>query len=308
MGFLVRHPGTYSLLVDLGRPHSRSLGVLVGGAADRAAYLLGNALVGNSPGLVALEMTLLGPQLEATDTHGIVVFGAAFDVLCQGKPCPVGRTCTVQAGDVLAFRPPAQGLRAYLCVPGGFASPMILGSRSAWEALQGGQVLECPVSRLGHRFIREEYVTAPKRLRVLPGSHATLIGWERFLSQEYRVQPTSNRMGLRLKGEALPGAKTELLSAPVCPGTVQVTHDGQPVVLGVDAQTIGGYPRVAQVITADLDKLAQLRPGDAVRFQEVDLSTAQTARREQQRWLREWRTRLEVTAEVFLQPQVQDDA
>lgn len=139
---------------------------------------------------------------------------------------------------------------------------------------------------------------------MLPGSHLNLIGAERFAAQEYRVQSTSNRMGLRLKGEQpFPAAKSELLSAPVCPGTVQQLHEGHPVILGMDAQTIGGYPRVAQVIAADLDKLAQLRPGETVRFQWVDLPTAQREWQNRQSWLREWQTRLKVTlAESWTHP------
>jgi 5-oxoprolinase (ATP-hydrolysing) subunit C len=300
MGFLVRHAGTCSLFVDLGRPHTRSLGVAVGGAADRAAYQLGNALVGNSPDAVALEMTLLGPRLEATETHGLAIFGAYFGLLLNEEPMPLARTFTVHAGDALSFQPPQHGLRAYLCVAGGFSSRLILGSRSALEPIKEGQTLECPPSRLGKRFVRLERPRslADNGLRVLPGTHANLVGAERFVAQAYRVLPTSNRMGLRLEGrKPLPTAKEELLSAPVCPGTVQVTHNGQPIVLGMDGQTIGGYPRVAQVISADLDLLAQLRPGDAVRFQWVDLVTAQAAWHEHRAWLREWLTRLSVTAE-----------
>jgi 5-oxoprolinase (ATP-hydrolysing) subunit C len=298
MSFLVRHPGTYSLLVDLGRPQCRSLGMPVGGAADRAAYLLGNALVGNPANTVALEMTLLGTRLEATDYHGVVVVGADFKTRRNNDLQTLGRTFTVVPGDLLTFQAPQKGLRAYLCVVGGFSSRLILNSRSAREPLKDGQLLECSSSMVPNRFIHfEDDVTTQRGLlRVMRGSHADLVSAEKLVAQEYRVQPSSNRMGLRLRGpESLSTIKAELLSAPVCPGTVQVTHDGHPVVLGMDAQTIGGYPRAAQVIAADLDKLAQLRPGDVVRFQDVDLPAAERAWRERQAWLREWQTRLTVT-------------
>src|SRR5207245_3761721 len=105
-------------------------------------------------------------------------------------------------------------------------------------------------------------------------------------------------MGLRLEAEPLTVPDRELVSEPVCPGTVQVTRDGQCIILGVDGQTIGGYPKIAQVITADLDKLAQLRPGDSVRFRRVSLEEAEAAYRHKQAELHEWHTRLQ-TAEVF---------
>lgn len=298
MGFRVLHPGAYSLLVDLGRPHSRSLGMPVGGAADRASYLLGNALVGNPPDAVALEMTLVGPRLEANDSHIVAVMGADFRIRRNGEPQSVGKTFPVRRGDLLSFQPSPTGIRAYLCVAGGFASPRVLESCSTWAPLHDGQVLSCPSHQSCSRFVRLEGLQPwqGQRLRVLRGSHADLVGTEVFITQEYRVQSTSNRMGLRLRGtEPFAGAKSELLSAPVCPGTVQLLHDGHPVVLGMDAQTIGGYPRIAQVIAADLDKLAQLRPGEAVQFQWVDLPTAERAWQARRSWLREWQTRLNVT-------------
>jgi antagonist of KipI len=115
---------------------------------------------------------------------------------------------------------------------------------------------------------------------------------EQFLAEEYAVDANSNRMGLRLAGKPLPRPEGEQLSAPVCPGTVQITHDGQPIVLGVDAQTIGGYARIAHVIAADLDKLAQLAPGERLRFAKIELAEAVRLWRQREGWLREWSTRL----------------
>jgi allophanate hydrolase subunit 2 len=111
------------------------------------------------------------------------------------------------------------------------------------------------------------------------------------------VTPASNRMGLRLSGPALPLPSRELVSEPVCPGAVQVTGDGQCIILGVDGQTIGGYPKVAQIINADMDRVGQLRPGECIAFQRVTLDAAETALREKQKQLQEWRTRLSTTWE-----------
>ena len=294
MGFTVHVPGTYSLLVDFGRPHSRSLGVPIGGAADRASLALGNAMIGNPPDALALELTLAGPTLEATADHGCVVYGAGFRLWVHDALQPVGKTFMVRAGDFLTISTSSRGLRGYLCVAGGFQSKEVLGSRSAFETIQPGQVLECPESRIQPRFAGALLDPAgdPHTLRTLPGTHLASFPADQFFGEDYVVRANSNRMGLRLEGKPLPRPEGEQLSAPVAPGTVQITHDGQPIVLGVDAQTIGGYARIAHVITADLDKLGQLAPGEHVQFQQIEMQNALVLNRQRQAWLHDWVVRL----------------
>jgi antagonist of KipI len=295
MSFLVHSPGTQSWLVDFGRPRWRSLGVPVGGAADRTSLALGNALLGNAPDVAALEFALAGPTLEATAEHGCVVLGAPFQVHLDERPQPIGTTFTIRPGQVLTISTTASGLRGYLCVVGGFESREILGSRSALEPVKAGHELVCSPSRIRRRFWKPDDVPArePNLLHVLEGTHASNFAKDQWVSQEYAVGPDSNRMGLRLESQPLEPPNAELLSAPVCPGTIQVTNDGQTIVLGVDAQTIGGYPRLAHVISADLDKLGQLTAGDKVRFEWVDLLTAQRRRREHETWLHDAVLRLQ---------------
>jgi allophanate hydrolase subunit 2 len=131
-------------------------------------------------------------------------------------------------------------------------------------------------------------------LRVLDGPQRDWFTGDTFFTQLYEVSPASNRMGLRLKGAPLARRPGELVSEAVAPGAVQVTNDGLPVVLGVDGQTIGGYPKVAHVIRADRDVLAQLRPGERIRFVRVSSDQAETAARERAAFLREWSTRLRI--------------
>ncbi len=295
MPFLIRAPGTHSLLVDFGRPHHRSLGVPLGGAADRAALALGNALLGNEPAETALEITLAGPVLEATAPHAVVVSGARFALWVNDSPRPAAKSFTVRPGDVLRIGTTERGLRGYLCVVGGFESPVILGSRSALEPIRAGQQLVCRPSLVRSRLLLDVPPVEGDSavLRALQGSHAGEFDADDFVSQDYTVAAESNRMGSRLQGRPLARKDNhELLSAPVCPGTVQITNDGQAIVLGVDAQTIGGYPRIAQVISADLDKLGQLRPGQTIRFQWVDRADAESSYRARQAWLQERVTRL----------------
>lgn len=286
--------GTDTRLVDFGRPGLRSLGVGVGGAADRWALTLGNALVGNPPDAPALELCLRGPTLSVHRPILYVVCGAPF-TLRSGQYQLWPNFChLVNTDERLHIGGTPEGLRAYLCVAGGFAVRRILGSASGFEPIQRGIMLygqgwsgvtDQRRPHLGLSAAMLEHIQpadTPVTLRVLPGDHASAFvgGLAALLHSEYTVTAASDRMGLRLTGPVLRHGLAELLSEPVVPGTVQVTHDGQPVILGVDAQTIGGYPRLAHVVTADWDRLAQVRPGQRVRFAAVDQPQARHLLRE----------------------------
>ncbi len=298
MSLRVLEPGLQTLVVDGGRPGSRSLGVPLGGAADRWSLALGNALASNPPDAAALEICLAGPTLQAGCDLGCVIFGAPFEVFRGGERLPVGHTFTLRQGEVLRIAGTPTGMRAYLCVHGGLREPAMLGSRSGFEPVQRGQELTCAPSRLSGRWLNlgedrpvgQETETVP--LRALLGPQADWFDADDFFGQPYTVTPSSNRMGLRLSGRPLRRPARELVSEPVAPGAVQVVNDGQCIVLGVDGQTIGGYPKVAQVIAADLDRLGQLRPGQAVRFGRVCIEEAEALYRERHQRLLEWTTRL----------------
>jgi biotin-dependent carboxylase-like uncharacterized protein len=294
------NPGLCTLIVDHGRPRCRGLGVPVGGAADRFALDIGNALVGNPPGTAALEISLNGPTLTSESDVACVLYGSPFEMTLDGSAYDVGKTFTLQRGQELRIGGTASGMRAYLCVRGGLQTPIVLDSRSSLEPLRAGAVLPCQAGVLHVRHFRHDFVwnSEPRLLRVVDGGQADWFRTDEFYSQSFTVTPASNRMGLRLQGAALTLPERELESEPVCPGSVQVTRDGQCIILGVDGQTIGGYPKIAQVVSGDLDKLAQLRPGESIRFQRVTLATAEALYRAKQTELREWLTRLR-TAEAF---------
>src|SRR5262249_33653923 len=159
---------------------------------------------------------------------------------------------------------------------------------------EAGAELPCTPARRPRRVIRVEqpWGRQPIRLRVLEGPQADWFPETDFYLQEFTVTPASNRMGVRLHGEPLEVPPRELLSEPVSPGAVQVTRDGQCIVLGVDGQTIGGYPKIAHVIGADLDTLGQLRPSDLVQFQLASLEEAEATYCRRQQELHEWAMRL----------------
>jgi antagonist of KipI len=291
MSFMVQEPGLYSLLVDRGRPRYRSLGVPIGGAADQDAWALGNALLGNPPDSVALEVTLYGPRLRALKRVGAVVYGAPFRVERNGRHLSPGVSFTLERGDELLIAETTTQLRAYLCVTGGFESPLILGSRSALSPIVRKQRLECASGTAAQRFIRDALAHHnPRALRVLNCHGAKHV----LGSPDYWfvVQPLSDRTGIRLAGPAVRAGIGDIVSEPVAPGTVQVTPSGELLVLGIDAQAIGGYPKAGHIISDDFGRLAQLRPGDCIKFEVVSLEEAQQAYHRHARRMREWLTRL----------------
>ncbi len=267
MTLRVLSAGTHSLVVDRGRPRSRALGVPVGGPADSTAFALGNALLGNSIDAPALELTLAGPALRAVGEVGLCVFGAPFQLFVDEAPVLANHSFTLRDRQVLRIGGTASGCRAYLCVVGGFHAPRVLDSVSAFEPIVAGNELACATSTRPGRGI-EWFPSHVVEIRCLPGPQADWFD-ATFFENTYRVQPASNRMGVRLDGPPLILPKRELVSEPVAPGAVQITNDGRPIVLGVDGQTIGGYPKIAHVVSADLDALGQLRPGAEVRFRLV---------------------------------------
>lgn len=283
-GIELMRGGMFTTVQDTGRRGHRARGLPLGGAADAFALRLANLLVGNSEDAGALEFTLVGPELRFLHDTVVAIAGAEFDGVPRGRPL------AVRAGETLKLGPAVRGCRGYLAVAGGIDVPLVLDSRSTyaraglggWQgrALRDGDVLPVPLMRrtLGeHWHIDERIVpgySSEAVVRVLAAAHEEEFepGW---LGRTFKVSTHSDRMGVRLAGEAVRRRSGgELLSVPVAPGTIQVPPDGQPIVLLAEAQTIGGYPQLAHVITVDLPLVAQLRPGDQVRFARVTLDEA----------------------------------
>lgn len=284
MEVTVKRGGMLTTVQDLGRCGHRAAGVPLGGAMDPLALRVANLLVGNAESAAALEFTLRGPELEFSAETIVAVGGGDFGAV------PLWQPITVPAGGRLAFGAARTGCRGYLAIAGGFDVAPVLGSRGTYlhaafgghegRALRAGDVLQAPeLTRgvVGRWHIDERilpaYGAAPI-VRVVRGAQAEEFG-AAFFGHAFSVSPKSDRMGVRLTGPALSrvGA-AETVSATVVPGTVQVPPDGQPIILMADAQTIGGYPQAAHVIGVDLPLVAQLRPGDTVRFHEVTLAEA----------------------------------
>jgi antagonist of KipI len=284
MEVIVQRAGMFTTVQDLGRRGYRAVGVPLCGAMDAFALRVVNLLVGNPENTAALEYTMVGPELVFEGDTLVATGGGDFGSL------PLWQPVVVRAGEPVKFMASRRLCRGYLAIAGGLAVEPVLGSRSTYvragfggfqgRALRDGDRLpmpHCARRPVGQWHVDERilpaYSAAPE-VRVVRGAQAEEFGGALF-GVEFKVSPQSDRMGVRLGGPPLVRAGgIELVSAAVAPGTIQAPPDGQPIVLMADAQTIGGYPQVAHVISVDLPLIAQLRPGDTVRFREVTLSEA----------------------------------
>jgi KipI family sensor histidine kinase inhibitor len=289
--------GVLTTVQDLGRTGFQRLGVPVAGALDGAALRAANALVGNEPGAAALECTLVGPRLRLMRTALLALAGADLGAVLERSDLgpwevPPGTSFLARSGSVLSFESRRSGGRAYLAVAGGLDVPLVLGSRATdlksalggygGRALGQGDVLrtlESPVRRAALVWPREQpREAAVIEVRVLLGPQDDFFAPEaiaRFLSSEYVLSTSSDRAGCRLEGPLVahrgPG---EIVSDGNVLGSIQVPPDGHPIVLLADRGSTGGYPRIATVIAADVDRVGQLLPGDRLRFRAVSLEVA----------------------------------
>jgi biotin-dependent carboxylase-like uncharacterized protein len=287
----VLRAGLCDLVMDQGRPGWGALGVPVGGAADPAALVTANRLAGNDDAAAGLEITLAGPSLRFPVGGVTALTGARFAATrSSGAPVPWNETLVLAAGETLALEGAEAGSRCWLAVGGGLAVPPVMGSRSTFLPGGFGGYLGRPLRALdvlskgartgAVRLARAQSPSAGERaapLRVVAGPQAGQFddaGLAAFFGGIFRVSASTDRRGVRLAGPEVTHWRAELPSQGVLPGAVQIPPDGQPIILGWDGPVTGGYPVIAGVIAADWPRLAQLRPGDAVRFETIEVEVA----------------------------------
>ena len=280
MSLTVVASGMLTLLQDAGRSGFGSSGVGRSGAFDRAALRQANLLVGNPAGAPALEVLGGGLHMRATREHVFAITGAVGSVLVDGHAVEHGRPFVVFADQDVTLGTFDVGLRAYLAVSGGLLADEVLGSCST-DTLSGlgpapvsaGATLRCrfpsapPLegvdvpALIASGSTDVDIVLGPRDDWFTDSAHA------RLCASAWTVTPMSNRIGIRLDGPELERARDgELPSEPCVFGSIQVTSAGLPVVLGPDHPVTGGYPVIAVVADRHLDRLAQLRPGETLRF------------------------------------------
>ena len=306
MSFInVLAPGFQTSVQGASRLGYTQLGVSPSGAADFFSLRLGNILVGNPQRAAALEMTLVGSELVFENQAIIALAGSDFGPTLDGKPIPIWSAIAVGARQKLQLSSTKSGARCYLCIRGGIDVPLLLGSASTHlttkmggyegRALKKGDVL---FFRNGNEkqskaatldlpslspYLHRDVVRVTEALQTIHFNEKNL---NLFSSSAYTVSENSNRMGLRLKGHPIRSLRSsEIMTEGVPLGAVQVPSDGQPIISFVEHQTTGGYPKIANVIAADIHRVGQLRPRDSVRFEWVTIEQAIQSLREQEQFI-----------------------
>jgi len=311
----IERPGMYSMFQDLGRCGHQGIGVSVNGPMDEWSHRLANALVGNPKDAAVLECTLSGPRASFSEDVVFALCGASMNASVNGLMVPQNCAVYLRRGALLDVGDRISGARVYLAVRGGgLASPAVLGSRSTnsragFGGFNGRALrkddrvpffapgkddftlriekygLQSGLTLVAGPQLPSTPPYAPGDLvRFVAGPHwaaFTEAARSTFTSEPYKVSPQSDRMGSRLSGTLLRLTRPlELISEATVFGTVQVPPDGSPIVLMADRQSAGGYPKIGYVLSADLPKVAQLLPGESLRFQEASQVEAE----------RSWRT------------------
>ena len=304
--FQVIDPGVFTTIQDLGRRGYFASGIPPAGAMDRFALRMGNLLLKNPLGEAGIEITALGMKVEVVKDAVIALTGADFGAKLNGSSIPPWQTIEARKGDTLALSGAKTGWRGYLCVAGGIDVPHVLGSKSTYtmgglggvrgRKLKKGDLLDMgparvPLESLKGRRVKEDTLPKPgaeKELRVVLGpqdDHVKEDSIQVFLNTPYRVSANSNRVGYRFEGpqlffeerEASKDAGSDpsnIVDDGNAIGAIQIPGGTEPICLGPDGVTMGGYVKIACLITVDMDRMAQLRLRDYVRFQSVTVDEA----------------------------------
>ncbi|MFC1994940.1 biotin-dependent carboxyltransferase family protein [Chloroflexota bacterium] len=297
--FEVLQPGILTTVQDLGRHGYQQFGVPVSGALDSYAFRVANILIGNDEGLAGLEITLTGLRLRCLRDTVIAVTGADLSPRLNHTVLPMWQAVSVRCGDTISFVRPKSGCRSYLAVANGINVPKVMGSRSTYlkgyigglegRPLRSGDRLQSAAaeSKAPKEKMPPEYIPNYKskiELRVILGpqdDYFTERGIFDFLHSEYTISTEADRVGYRLQGTRIGHrAGADIISDGIPLGAVQIPGDGLPIILLADRQTTGGYAKIVTVISVDIPKLAQSKPGDQIAFRSVTEGEAHHALKE----------------------------
>lgn len=310
MAIRIEHPGVQATIQDLGRIGVQKYGISVSGVMDTLALRIANLLLYNNQNEAAIEVMFFGTSITFAEDQVIAITGGNLQpVIDGGIPAPMWRPILMKKGSNLTFKGSANGCFTYVAVAGGFSVQEQIGSKSTYiragiggykgRALQEGD--EINIGGLNNKqkdmlkalrwadvyptwYVNYPKVypnTSSKTIRVLQGneySHFTEESQRSFSSESYTLTTQADRMGYKFTGKPLQRLiSSEILSEGVTQGTIQVPENGQPIILMADRQTTGGYPKIGQVISADLPKLAQMQPNSKVSFRIVSMKEAERA-------------------------------
>lgn len=291
----INKPGLLTTVQDLGRYGYQQFGVSVSGAMDHISARLANILVGNDENEGIIEVTMLGPEIEFLDSVVIAVTGGDLLPTLNNMKINMNKSILVNKGDKLSFSGIKNGCRSYIAFSGAIEVPIIMGSKSTFtrgkmggfegRALKQGDILTIgepnkPLSSLAGKEIQEDLYDYRNNieLRVILGPQEdafTEKGLGTFLNREYKVTNECDRMGYRLDGEKIEHKDGgDIISDGIAMGAIQVPSHGNPVIMMADRQTTGGYTKIGNVISVDLPKVAQAKPGDKITFKKIELKEA----------------------------------
>lgn len=307
MGIKVKHPGVHATIQDTGRTGAQKYGVVVSGVMDKLSLRIGNILVHNDQNEAGIEVMFFGTSITFTEDHVIAITGGDLQPKMNGSLVPMWRPIYIEKSSTITFKGTAKGCFAYISIAGGFDIPKEIGSKSTFirariggykgRALEKEDMIDIgPQNKASEEMMSalKESSFHPKWhvnhsalyaysdeqvIRVLKGSEYDLFSEESkqlFTSEPYTLTTQADRMGYKFDGQVLKQSNpVELLSEGVTHGTIQVPANGKPIILMADRQTTGGYPKIAQVITADLPRLAQVQPNSKIRFEIVSMLEAE---------------------------------
>lgn len=308
MNIRILKAGLQTTIQDLGRQKYREFGISASGALDQYSHQIANWLVGNDNNKPTLEVTHIGPTLQFEQDVSIGIAGAEFELFVNDRQVSMNTTLHMQQGDVLKFGKLKSGARAYVAFSGELKLPLTMNSASTnilanFGGFKGRALNDGDLINLNATVFKETRVTPNKLLkehhhnlqqnhiivRVTQGREFEQLSQasrKSFLEENFTVSSDSNRMALKLEEQSL-DLKDELsmTTTPIIPGTIQLPENGSPIITLADGQTTGGYPRIAQVISADLSLLGQLKPKFLVSFYEVSIGHAIKVLKEKEKYL-----------------------
>ena len=295
-GFKVTKSGIFDIIQDLGRYGYQQFGMPVSGAMDSYALRIGNRILGNKENEAGIEISSPGLILEVLCRTVIAIAGADFDPAINNLPAPIWEALEVKRGDSISFNQIKNGSRSYLLVMGGINVPCLLGSKSTYVRAKIGGLKGRPLKRsdiihIGNSEKKLQDVIGRKvasidipdyhkdnEIRVILGPQDDYFsenGLSAFLNSFYEITANSDRMGYRLKGPKIKSKSgSDIITDGIPLGSIQVPRNGMPIVMLADRQTTGGYAKIATVISVDIDKFAQMKPGNRVKFKKVNLEEA----------------------------------
>ncbi len=304
--FEVITPGAFTTVQDLGRYGFQKMGLPICGALDSYAFRLANLMVGNPDNCAMLEITVMGPRLKFLAKADIAVTGAEMSMTLNEAPVTGWQSLRVKQDDILEIHQIKTGCRAYLAVSGGIDVPVVMGSRCTYvggkiggfkgRPLQAGDLIESNPARLlkSPKQLPQKYTPhypTEITLCAIPGPQDNFFrkGLDVLFESAFMVTAKADRMGYRLQGPSISVREDmpkSIISEPTMPGGIQIPADQQPIILLVE-QTVGGYNKIATVISSDLPKVAQATPGDTIHFEKITLEKAHAAFKDAQKQLGE---------------------